>query len=56
LEESGALFALEKIVHQYPHCWRCKDPIIFRATEQWFCSVKGFKDQAIKAIENVSDS
>ena len=53
LEASGALFALEKIVHQYPHCWRCKNPVLFRATEQWFCSVKGFKDDAIKAIESV---
>ncbi len=53
LEESGALFALEKIVHQYPHCWRCKNPVLFRATEQWFCSVKGFRDAAIKAIESV---
>lgn len=53
LEASGALFALEKIVHQYPHCWRCKNPVLFRATEQWFCSVKGFKDAAIKSIEDV---
>ncbi|MGN1089168.1 MAG: isoleucine--tRNA ligase [Huintestinicola sp.] len=53
LEESGALFALEKIVHQYPHCWRCKNPVLFRATEQWFCSVKDFKDEAVKAIEEV---
>ncbi|MGN0665918.1 MAG: isoleucine--tRNA ligase [Huintestinicola sp.] len=53
LEASGALFALQKIVHQYPHCWRCKKPVLFRATEQWFCSVKGFKDDAIKAIEEV---
>ena len=53
LEESGALFALEKIVHQYPHCWRCNSPIIYRATEQWFCSVNGFKDEAVKAIESV---
>ena len=53
LEDCGALFALEKIVHQYPHCWRCKNPVLFRATEQWFCSVKGFKDDAIKAIEDV---
>ena len=53
LEESGALFALEKIVHQYPHCWRCKNPILFRATEQWFCSVKGFKDNAIENISKV---
>ncbi len=53
LEELGALLAIQKIVHQYPHCWRCHQPIIYRATEQWFCSVKGFKDQAIKAIEDV---
>ncbi len=53
LEDCGALFALEKIVHQYPHCWRCKNPVLFRATEQWFCSVKNFKDDAIKAIDEV---
>lgn len=53
LEDCGALFALDKIIHQYPHCWRCKNPVLFRATEQWFCSVKGFKDAAIKAIEDV---
>ncbi|MBE6623117.1 MAG: isoleucine--tRNA ligase, partial [Ruminococcaceae bacterium] len=51
--ESGALFASEEIVHQYPHCWRCKNPIIFRATPQWFCSVDSFKDAAVKACENV---
>lgn len=53
LVETGAMFAHEKIVHQYPHCWRCKSPILFRATEQWFCSVEDFKDETIKAIENV---
>ncbi len=53
LEECGALLASEKITHQYPHCWRCNSPIIYRATEQWFCSVNGFKDEAVKAIENV---
>ncbi|MEG1448705.1 MAG: isoleucine--tRNA ligase, partial [Oscillospiraceae bacterium] len=53
LEETGSLFALQKIIHQYPHCWRCKSPVIFRATEQWFCSIDGFKDDAIKAIEDV---
>ena len=52
LEESGALFALEKIVHQYPHCWRCKNPVLFRATEQWFCSVKDFKAETVKAISD----
>ncbi len=53
LTEVGAMLATQKIVHQYPHCWRCNSPIIYRATEQWFCSVNGFKDEAIKAIENV---
>ncbi len=53
LTELGAMLATEKIVHQYPHCWRCHKPIIYRATEQWFCSVNDFKDEAIKAIEGV---
>ncbi|MBQ0097397.1 MAG: isoleucine--tRNA ligase [Oscillospiraceae bacterium] len=53
LEETGNLFALKKIIHQYPHCWRCKKPVIFRATDQWFCSVDDFKDDACKAIEDV---
>ena len=53
MKESGALFASEEIVHSYPHCWRCKSPIIFRATPQWFCPVDSFKDEAIQACENV---
>lgn len=53
LDENGSLFALKKIVHQYPHCWRCKTPILFRATDQWFCSVEDFKDDAVNAINNV---
>ncbi len=53
LQETGSLFALEKIIHQYPHCWRCKNPILFRATEQWFCSIDGFKEDALKAIKDV---
>ena len=53
MKESGVLFASEEIVHSYPHCWRCKSPIIFRATPQWFCSVDSFKDEAIAACENV---
>ncbi len=53
MQESGMLFAAEQIVHSYPHHDRCKKPIIFRATPQWFCSVESFKDQAIDAIENV---
>ena len=54
LEQRGALFAMEKIHHDYPHCWRCKKPVLFRATEQWFCSVEQFKEQAVKAIEDVT--
>ena len=53
MKASGALFASEEIVHSYPHHDRCKKPTIFRATPQWFCSVESFKDQAIKAIEDV---
>ena len=53
LKETGALFASEEISHEYPHCWRCKSPIIFRATPQWFCSVDAFKDEAVAACENV---
>ncbi len=53
MKASGALLASEKITHQYPHCWRCKNPIIFRATPQWFCSVEAFKDAAQKACEEV---
>ena len=53
LKELGMLFASEEIVHSYPHHDRCKKPVIFRATPQWFCSVESFKDKAIEAIENV---
>ena len=53
MKESGMLFAQEDIVHSYPHCWRCKGPIIFRATPQWFCSVESFKDEACAACDDV---
>ena len=53
LQEKGLLFASKNIDHQYPHCWRCKSEIIFRATKQWFCSVDRFKKEALNAIENV---
>ncbi len=53
LRENDSLFAIEKIVHQYPHCWRCKDPILFRATEQWFCSIDAFKEEAIAELSKV---
>ena len=53
LDETGHLFALEKIIHQYPHCWRCKNPVLFRATEQWFCSIDGFKKEAISELPKI---
>jgi isoleucyl-tRNA synthetase len=53
MKASGALFASEQTEHEYPHCWRCKEPIIFRATPQWFCSVEAFKADAVKAAEKV---
>ena len=53
LAEGGYLLASENITHSYPHCWRCKKPIIFRATPQWFCSVESFKEAAAKACDDV---
>ncbi len=53
MKESGMLFGSQQIVHSYPHQDRCKKPVTFRATPQWFCSVESFKDQAVEAIENV---
>ena len=53
LQESGALLGSGKISHSYPHCWRCKNPILFRATEQWFVSVEKFREQTLKAINEV---
>ena len=53
MKKNGSLFAAENVLHSYPHCWRCKSPIIFRATPQWFCSVDSFKDEACAAAEEV---
>ena len=53
LEEKGLLLAREDIVHSYPHCWRCKKPIIYRATEQWFCSVDAIKQAAVDACDDI---
>jgi isoleucyl-tRNA synthetase len=53
LEELGALLAKEDIVHSYPHCWRCKKPVIYRATPQWFVKIDKFKQEALEAIKNV---
>ncbi len=54
LRACNALLAMEDIVHSYPHCWRCKNPIIFRATEQWFCSVNALKEDAVKACHEIN--
>ncbi len=53
LQELGKLLQHAKTTHSYPHCWRCKKPLIFRATEQWFASVDGFRKQALAAIDQV---
>ncbi|MBE7037776.1 MAG: isoleucine--tRNA ligase [Ruminococcaceae bacterium] len=53
LKSTNSLVAIEPIIHQYPHCWRCSSPIVFRATEQWFASVDKFKKAAVEAIKTV---
>ncbi|MCQ2744175.1 MAG: isoleucine--tRNA ligase [bacterium] len=53
LEECKALLAKTSINHSYPHCWRCKHPVIYRATPQWFVKVDKFRDKASEAIKNV---
>jgi isoleucyl-tRNA synthetase len=53
LEKAGSLLKHEPYVHKYPYDWRTKQPTIYRATEQWFASVEGFRDQALKAIQSV---
>jgi isoleucyl-tRNA synthetase len=55
LRESGALVHGETITHSYPHCWRCKNPVIFRGTEQWFVSMEktGLRERALQEIDKV---
>ncbi|MEC4815812.1 MAG: isoleucine--tRNA ligase [Scytonema sp. PMC 1069.18] len=53
LTEVGSLLKEEPYVHKYPYDWRTKKPTIFRATEQWFASVQGFRNEALKAISSV---
>ncbi|HWB85153.1 MAG TPA: isoleucine--tRNA ligase [Bryobacteraceae bacterium] len=55
LKSAGALLGLEKLAHSYPHCWRCHNPTIFRATEQWFIGMdlKDFRQQALEAVHKV---
>lgn len=52
LTDSGRLLGQGRITHSYPHCWRCKSPVIFRSTDQWFVAVSEFKDRALSCIEN----
>lgn len=51
LAETGRLLGKVKIKHSYPHCWRCKRPIIFRSTEQWFIAVSKFRQETLDIIE-----
>ena len=53
LEENGYLLKAVPIKHSYPHCWRCKNPVIYRATDQWFCSVDKFRQNVLDAVETV---
>lgn len=53
LEEAGCLLKLTFITHQYPHDWRTKKPVIFRATEQWFASIDGFRNQMLEEIKHI---
>ncbi|NMB20473.1 MAG: isoleucine--tRNA ligase [Firmicutes bacterium] len=53
LEEKGALLKLDSVSHSYPHCWRCKEPVMYRATDQWFVSIDMFRDNMLKEIEKV---
>lgn len=51
LQEAGALLKLDFITHSYPHDWRTKKPVIFRATAQWFASIKDFRNELLDAVK-----
>ncbi|CFX58124.1 Zinc finger, DNA glycosylase/AP lyase/isoleucyl tRNA synthetase [Syntrophomonas zehnderi OL-4] len=53
LESLGMLLKASDYEHQYPYCWRCRNPIIYRATSQWFASIDGFRQEALQAIDEV---
>ena len=53
LERCGALLASEKFMHSYPHDWRTKKPIIFRATPQWFVTLDPIRDELLDAVDTV---
>ncbi len=52
LNELGVLLCVKNITHSYPHDWRTKKPVVFRATAQWFCSIAPIKDEILNEIEN----
>ncbi len=54
LDEAGALLKAKDYGHKYPYDWRTKKPTIFRATDQWFASVEGFREKALEAVDSVS--
>ena len=54
LAHAGRLLGKKSIHHQYAHCWRGKNPIIYRATEQWFASINDFRDKALKAVDDTT--
>lgn len=54
LEEAGALLKLTFITHSYPHDWRTKKPVIFRATAQWFASIKDFRNELMEAVKETN--
>lgn len=53
LKACSALIKSQEIMHSYPHCWRCKHPVMYRSTPQWFVKVDKFRDEAMEAIKNV---
>jgi len=53
MDELGVLLKADDYSHKYPHCWRCKNPIVYRATNQWFASIDGFRHATLEAIDNV---
>lgn len=53
LEKSGNLLKMDFVQHSYPHCWRCKEPVIYRSTDQWFVSIDDFRAAMLEAIDEV---
>ncbi len=53
LEKKRMLFAVRKIIHKYPHCWRCKTPLISMSSRQWFLSIADIKEELIKASKGI---